>query len=328
VPLVQRGEWRNSPTHVRLQDGGIHEYCPPEQVASEMDRLIEMHLAHVEAAVPPELEAAWLHHRFTQIHPFVDGNGRIARALATLVLLRARWLPLHVDRDTRADYYGALEAADGGDLSLLVNLLASLQEGLLREAVEASDHLVPEDEVLEARQAILARALSQRWSTTSGVGEKEIQTTGRRASEAAVSILSRLAAGRIVPLTAEDPTLSYGVETKAVDYAVTVPWYIHELTVLTYSWLDDRRHCLWVAHADHHMALMVSFVVLRCTDGFRCAGFAEATFGRRPGGLGGRRQSIGDTLLFTAGADDVEIATEQWLSHVFKLFYDEWLGRL
>ena len=32
-----------------------------------------------------EIEATWLHHRFTQIHPFQDGNGRVARALASLV---------------------------------------------------------------------------------------------------------------------------------------------------------------------------------------------------------------------------------------------------
>ena len=42
----------------------------------------------------PEVEAAWLHHRFGQIHPFQDGNGRVARALATMIFLRAGFVPL------------------------------------------------------------------------------------------------------------------------------------------------------------------------------------------------------------------------------------------
>ena len=46
----------------------------------------ELHRNHHDVA--PEVEAAWLHHRFTQIHPFQDGNGRIARALATLIFVK------------------------------------------------------------------------------------------------------------------------------------------------------------------------------------------------------------------------------------------------
>ena len=87
VPL-RRGVWKQRPNNPQREDGSVHEYCPPEHVASEMDRLMEMHEDHLEQGVPPEVEAAWFHHRFTQIHPFQDGNGRVARALATLVFLR------------------------------------------------------------------------------------------------------------------------------------------------------------------------------------------------------------------------------------------------
>ncbi len=82
-------------------DGLIHEYCPPEQVTSEMDRLIELHREHQIGEIPPEVEAAWLHHRFTQIHPFQDGNGRIARCLASLVFIQAKWFPLVLTRGDR-----------------------------------------------------------------------------------------------------------------------------------------------------------------------------------------------------------------------------------
>ena len=79
-----------------------------------MDRLLAMHREHGQRGVAPEVEAAWLHHRFTQIHPFQDGNGRVARALATLVMIRAGWFPLVVTDAGRADYIEALEIADGG----------------------------------------------------------------------------------------------------------------------------------------------------------------------------------------------------------------------
>ena len=89
-----------------------------------MDRLIELHREHQIGEIPPEVEAAWLHHRFTQIHPFQDGNGRIARCLASLVFIQARWFPLVLTRDDRPTYISALEDADKGDLSNLINLFA------------------------------------------------------------------------------------------------------------------------------------------------------------------------------------------------------------
>ena len=81
------------------------------------------------------LVAAWLHHRFTQIHPYQDGNGRVARALTTLVLLRADLLPLVIDRDLRVEYITALELADQGDLSQLVSVFARLEQGAILQAL-------------------------------------------------------------------------------------------------------------------------------------------------------------------------------------------------
>ena len=88
APLL-RGEYKLLPNNPVRMDGTAHEYCPPEQVASEMDRLVALHLEHDANGIPPEVEASWLHHRFTQIHPFQDGNGRVVRTLASLVFIRA-----------------------------------------------------------------------------------------------------------------------------------------------------------------------------------------------------------------------------------------------
>jgi Fic family protein len=123
----------NNPTSI---DGSIQEYCPPEHVQSEMDNLIKWHLEHQRKGVAPEIESAWLHHRFIQIHPFQDGNGRIARALATMVFLQAGWFPLIVNSDKRILYIRALDKADQGDLGGLINLFSDIAIRTFRKALE------------------------------------------------------------------------------------------------------------------------------------------------------------------------------------------------
>jgi Fic family protein len=132
IPLL-KGQFKKQPNNPRRPDGSLHEYCPPVQVDSEMDNLLMWLNDYTDD--DPVIVASWLHHRFTQIHPYQDGNGRVARALTTLVLLRADLLPLVIDRDLRTDYLGALEAADFGDLSKLASLFARLERAAILGAL-------------------------------------------------------------------------------------------------------------------------------------------------------------------------------------------------
>ena len=158
VPLI-RGAYKRLPNNPLRPDGSIHEYCPPEHVDSEMDRLIALHHQHDDPA--PEVEAAWLHHRFSQIHPFQDGNGRIARALATLVFVKAGWFPLVVrDRD-RSAYISALETADGGDLKPLIEYFAKRQRDAFVSALNVAEDVRQARRVADTIQAA-QRQLRQR----------------------------------------------------------------------------------------------------------------------------------------------------------------------
>ncbi len=148
VPL-RRGEFKTLPNNPSREDGLVHEYCPPEQTGSEMDRLVELHHAHTAKDVAPEVEAAWLHHRFTQIHPFQDGNGRVVRALASLVLIRADWFPLVVTRDDRKRYIQVLEFADSGDLQPMITMVGALQRRAFVQALGTADTAVQETERLD-----------------------------------------------------------------------------------------------------------------------------------------------------------------------------------
>jgi Fic family protein len=130
VPL-EHGKFKLLPNYPRRGDV-VYQYCPPEQTASEMDRLVEMAQEYLEGQVPPEVLAAWLHHRFTQIHPYQDGNGRVARALATIVLVKAGLGPFTVDVQNKARYLDRLEDADRGDLRPLVLVVAREQDRLLQ----------------------------------------------------------------------------------------------------------------------------------------------------------------------------------------------------
>jgi hypothetical protein len=148
LPLL-RGAFKVQANNPIRQDGSVHEYYPPEQVASEMDCLIELHHKHVTEHVAPEVEVAWLHHRFTQIHPFQDGNGRVVRALASLVLIRAGWFPLVVARDDRERYIQSLEHADTGDLRPLVETVAMLQRRAFVQALGVAATAIAETERLD-----------------------------------------------------------------------------------------------------------------------------------------------------------------------------------
>ncbi len=133
VPL-HHGAWKEHPNHVRRPDHTLLEYVPPEHVQSEMDRLLVLY--RESAGSHPVVRAAWLHHAFIGIHPFEDGNGRVARALTLLVLLRSKYAPLVVDRFTRGDYIAALDRANDGDLRDLVRLFARLEIVVLRSELE------------------------------------------------------------------------------------------------------------------------------------------------------------------------------------------------
>jgi len=182
TPLL-RGDYKRQPNNPRRADGSVHEYCPPEQVGSEMDRLLELHHNHLDA--PPEVEAAWLHHRFTQIHPFQDGNGRVARCLATLILLKAGWFPLTI-RDTleeRGRYLDALEAADRGDLRPLVEVVTAAERKAFIQALSLSDEVVRSK---RAEQVILAtrRQLEARDQPARADWDRAKQTAARTLAQA------------------------------------------------------------------------------------------------------------------------------------------------
>ena len=148
IPLL-KGTWKSQPNYP-VRDGVTFTYCPPEHVNAEIDRLIDISSEQDKNDVPSEVKAAWLHHRFTQIHPFQDGNGRVARAIASLVLVKDGLFPLVITRNDKTRYLTALEKADHGDLKPLVELITKSQKEQFFKATKITEELLREEDVQAA----------------------------------------------------------------------------------------------------------------------------------------------------------------------------------
>ena len=134
---LNKGTFKSLPNNPTRQDGSMHEYCPPEQVDSEIDNLLYFYneMQQAKDVYHPLLTGAWLHHAFTQIHPFQDGNGRVVRALLTWHLVKENFLPIVISRDDRENYIDALETADKGSLTDFIDLIVHLEKRTILQAL-------------------------------------------------------------------------------------------------------------------------------------------------------------------------------------------------
>lgn len=117
---LPKGRYKTQPNHVRLKDGSFHAYAPVDRVPTEMHRLIDQLRSPEFEAAHPILQASWVHYAFVAIHPFADGNGRVARALASVYFYRAGSIPFLVFANQKLSYWDALHEADLGDLHPLI----------------------------------------------------------------------------------------------------------------------------------------------------------------------------------------------------------------
>ena len=159
---LPKGTWKSQPNHVLRQDNTLLEYAPPEHVASEIDGLITYWKALSSSDVHPIVKAAWLHHRFVQIHPFADGNGRVGRALILLVLEKNQYAPLVVDRWHRDKYLNALDRANDGDLLELVQLFARLESSALTSELERPPETEPRGLAVDVAHTLAAQLVGVR----------------------------------------------------------------------------------------------------------------------------------------------------------------------
>jgi len=184
------------------------------------------------------LQAAYAHHALTAIHPFSDGNGRTARALASVYLYRAGGIPLVIFSDQQERYWDALSAADAGQPQPFVTFMEdraldtmALVTNRLRRARRPLGLQVAEIQALLVSHGALSHA--------------EVQAVGARLTELVQQSLS--AAIHSVTLPSD---VSVGLDgTMGHDH--------HQC-----SFWDQPYHCLLKGGAFKYLLRVVSPVVV------------------------------------------------------------------
>jgi Fic family protein len=151
----------------------VHFEAPPAtQLASEVNRLLIW--VNGQTSEPALIKAGLVHLWFVTLHPFDDGNGRIARAVGDLLLARAEGSPqrfyslsAQIQRERKA-YYEVLERTKKGNLDVTEWLLWFL--GTLHRAVDSAHSTL---------EAVLGKTkFWQRWSGTP-FNERQIKLLNR-----------------------------------------------------------------------------------------------------------------------------------------------------
>jgi Fic family protein len=153
------GRYRSVPVEI---SGSEFKPPSPESVPGQIEEfarwLATASIVAREAHASPEglLHAAVAHTWFVYIHPFIDGNGRVARLLMNLILMRYGYPIAIITKEDRLRYYDALEISQSSDLSPFLSLLAECIHESLEEYERAAS---------EQRERLeWARSLAERFS--------------------------------------------------------------------------------------------------------------------------------------------------------------------
>lgn len=125
LPPEQSGVYRMKQVVIKDSETGETTFRPPQAI--EIPFLMREFLywlnKNSEEEIHSVLKAGIVHHELVRIHPFIDGNGRVARAMATLILFLGKYdirqffsLEEYYDKNA-IYYYENLKKASSGDLT-------------------------------------------------------------------------------------------------------------------------------------------------------------------------------------------------------------------
>ena len=122
---IKIGAYKSFPNSVLLQNGEIFHYPSPADTPAMMNDLMNWYSeASINKSLQPIEIAAELHYKFVCIHPFDDGNGRIARLLMNYHLLKNDCPPVIIKTTDKKNYLFALREADTGNIEAFKNYIA------------------------------------------------------------------------------------------------------------------------------------------------------------------------------------------------------------
>ncbi len=115
------GAYRDSEVRISGSD-----WVPPpaEELPDRMKKFFQWYNNHKNRLHPVEL-GALAHVKLVQIHPFTDGNGRVARVVMNWILLKKGYPMFYIETKKKIHYYNALEAEDKDELSVYIKYIAN-----------------------------------------------------------------------------------------------------------------------------------------------------------------------------------------------------------
>jgi Fic family protein len=111
IDAEEAGKYRSRPVFIT---GSKYEVCPVERIEEEMKKLFHWACSERDKYHPVQF-AAQLHKRFVFIHPFIDGNGRVARLLMNTALIQDGYMLAMIPPVLRHEYISLLERAHEDD---------------------------------------------------------------------------------------------------------------------------------------------------------------------------------------------------------------------
>lgn len=174
------GQYHNLPVRIV---GSSHEPPEPWEVSRLMTEWGDW-VAAAECKMHPIERASQAHHRLVAIHPFIDGNGRTARLVMNLLLMRDGYPPTIIMKTNRRQYYRVLAQADNGQDGPLVNFVGRAVERSLTLYLEActprSEPPADDEAWIPLREAAKGTSYSQEYlSLLARTGRLEAVKRGR-----------------------------------------------------------------------------------------------------------------------------------------------------
>jgi hypothetical protein len=170
---LPKGRYKVLPNHVvHTRDGASHSYAPVDVTPVEMARLMSEIRSDAFRTAHPVMQAAYAHYGLVVVHPFADGNGRVARALASAFTYRAISMPIMILSEHKNTYLDALEDADSGNYQSFVEFMLSRSLDtmtLVNESLRGELSQTPEQGV---------EAIDSLYTTKGGYDQQEIDARG------------------------------------------------------------------------------------------------------------------------------------------------------
>jgi len=159
---VKIGSYKEQPNFVRFSNGEKLDFPSPADTPILMQQLVEWYRSEVNNLHPIAL-AALLHHKLVSIHPFDDGNGRIARLLMNYVLLKYGYPPAIIKSSDKPKYLRALQLADVAEYDALLDYVTEQVIWSLETSIKAAkgESLEDKDDFIKEIELIKRKALSK-----------------------------------------------------------------------------------------------------------------------------------------------------------------------